>query len=97
MADSGLIAPEMRVAVGTRSAAVAYEVSRTSVWMFARAVGYRDPIYYDDIDAARAAGYADLPCPPGYLGTPVFQPRFRRFRVSGHASNSSPHARSPAS
>ena len=73
MPETGLITPQMRAAIGNKSAAVTYEVSRTSIRMFARAVGYRDPIYYD-IDAARAAGYADLPCPPGYLGTPVFHP-----------------------
>jgi hypothetical protein len=41
--------------------------------MFARAAGYEDPVYYDR-DEAKRRGYRDLPAPPGYLGTPIFNP-----------------------
>ena len=74
MADSeSLITDEMRAIIGQESSPITVEVDKTSVRMFARAVGYKDPIYYDE-DAARGAGHASLPAPPGYLGTPVFKP-----------------------
>jgi acyl dehydratase len=41
--------------------------------MFARAVGHTDPIFYDE-EAAKARGYRSLVAPPGFLGTPVFNP-----------------------
>ena len=72
MPDS-LITAEMRAAIGKESDPVAHEIDRTSIRMFARSVGHTDPIYFDPA-AAKAAGYADIPCPPGYLGTPVYDP-----------------------
>lgn len=68
-----LITDEMRAAVGKESAPTLREVDRTQIRLFARSVGHNDPVYYD-VDAAKAAGYRDLPAPPGYLGTPVFNP-----------------------
>jgi hypothetical protein len=74
MADSeSLITDEMRAIIGNESKPTTLEVDKTSVRMFARAVGYTDPIYYDE-DAAKAAGHSGLPAPAGYLGTPVFKP-----------------------
>ncbi len=74
MADSeSLVTDEMRAIIGKESNPTKLEVDKTSVRMFARAVGYTDPIYYDE-EAAKAAGYASLPAPAGYLGTPVFRP-----------------------
>lgn len=73
-ATGSLITDEMRATIGDRSEPVRYEVDKLSVRMFARAVGHTDPIYFDEA-AAKAAGYPSLPCPPGYLGTAVFDPR----------------------
>jgi hypothetical protein len=73
MADSFEITDEMRAVVGRASPPWPYEVTTTSVRAFARGVGYTDPVYYD-VEAARAAGYRNLPAPPTYLGTPVFIP-----------------------
>ncbi len=69
-----LITDEMRATIGKRSEATTYEVDKLQVRMFARSVGHVDPVYYDEAEA-RKAGYRSLPCPPGYLGTAVFDPR----------------------
>ena len=36
-------------------------------------MGYVDPVFYD-LDVAAERGYRGLPAPPGYLGTPIFNP-----------------------
>ena len=68
-----LITDAMRAEVGVESSPTTYEVDKTMVRLFARSVGHTDPVYYDEA-AAKAAGYKSLPCPPGYLGTPIFNP-----------------------
>ena len=73
MAEKIEIKDEWKSQVGVDSPPWIYEVTTTSVRAFARGVGYTDPVYYD-IDAAKAAGYRNLPAPPCYLGTPVFIP-----------------------
>ena len=75
MADEpNVITDEMRAAVGKESEPSVREVDRTQIRLFANSlVGHTDPIDYD-VEAAKAAGYRDLPAPPGYLGTPVFMP-----------------------
>ena len=72
-ATESLITDEMRAQIGQESAPWLCEVERGGVRMFARAVGQSDPVFYD-AQAAEQAGYRDLPAPPGYLGTPIFQP-----------------------
>lgn len=64
---------EARKQVGQESEAWPYEVTNTSVRMYARAIGYSDRVFYDEGEAKRR-GYRGLPAPPGYLGTPVFDP-----------------------
>ncbi|MBI1907757.1 MAG: MaoC family dehydratase N-terminal domain-containing protein, partial [Rhodocyclales bacterium] len=41
-------------------------LERGRLRFFAQAIGETDPVY-SDVDAARAAGYADLPAPPTFL------------------------------
>ena len=77
--QESLITDEMRAQIGQESEPTTLEVDKTSVRMFARSVGYTDPVYYDE-QAAKAAGYRSLPAPPGYLGTPVFDPNKRGAR-----------------
>jgi acyl dehydratase len=73
MAKEFELTDEMRAAIGGTSPPWTYEVTTTSVRAFARGVGYTDPVYFD-VDAAKRAGYRNLPAPPTYLGTPVFIP-----------------------
>ncbi len=84
MAQEFEITDEMRAQIGRESSPWTYEVTTTSVRAFARGVGYTDPVYYD-ADAARKAGYRNLPAPPCYLGTPVFLPRQSSDTFSGPA------------
>jgi len=77
-----LITDEMRAHIGKESDPTTSEVDRTAIRMFARSVGHTDPIYYDEA-AAKAAGYRDLVAPPGYLGTPVFNPNSPSRRGGG--------------
>ena len=73
MAKEFVITDEMKAQIGKESPPWLHEVTTTSVRMFARGVGYTDPVYYD-VEAARKAGYRSLPAPPTYLGTAVFLP-----------------------
>ncbi len=68
-----VITDEMRAMIGVEGEATINELTTTSVRMFARSVGYVDPVFYDEAAAAER-GYRGLPAPPGYLGTPIFNP-----------------------
>jgi hypothetical protein len=69
-----LITEEMRAAIGREGPPVRYELDKTAIRMFARAVGHTDAIFYDE-DYARSKGHRSLVAPPSYLGTPVFSAR----------------------
>lgn len=74
MADESIITDEMRSVIGIESAPWTLEVDKTSIRMFARAVGYTDPVFYDE-EFAKSKGFRSLPAPPHYLGTPIYNPR----------------------
>jgi hypothetical protein len=65
----GLVTPELRAMIGQTWPPVIYEVDRTGIRMWARAVGIDDPVFHDEA-VARERGYERLPAPPGFLGTP---------------------------
>jgi acyl dehydratase len=50
-------------AIGKRYAPVVYAVGREKIREYAHAVGETDPLYLD-VEAARAAGHADVVAPP---------------------------------
>jgi acyl dehydratase len=68
-------------ATGKSFPAVNYAVGREKVREFAAAVGETNPLYFD-VDAARAAGHADVVAPPMFavvyswraMGQAVFDP-----------------------
>lgn len=72
MAES-VITDEMRATIGVENEPYRLEVDKLQVRMFARSVGYTDPLFYDE-DFAKSKGHPSLPCPPHYLGTPAFNP-----------------------
>ena len=69
----GLLTDELRALIGKQWPPVMLDVDATSIRMWARAVGFDDPVYFDE-DEARARGFDALPAPPGFVGTPRFQP-----------------------
>jgi acyl dehydratase len=73
MAEGSLITDDMRALVDKESDPWYCEITRQNIRLFARAVGYTDPIYYD-VDAAKAKGHRDLVAPVGFAGIPVFDP-----------------------
>jgi len=73
MAQASVITDEMRAAIGKESEPVTIEVDKTAVRMFARAVGYKDLIFYDE-QYAKSKGYRSLPVPMGFLGHPIYRP-----------------------
>lgn len=68
-------------AVGKTYTPVLYAVGREKIGEYARAVGETNPVYLD-VEAARAAGYADVVAPPMFtvvysapaVGPPIFDP-----------------------
>jgi hypothetical protein len=70
---ASVITDEMRALVGAEGTPMALEVEKTNCRMFARAVGHTDPIYYDEAKA-KARGYRGIVAPPGFMGTPAYNP-----------------------
>jgi hypothetical protein len=68
-----VVTDEMRARIGVESEPWTVEVDKASVRMFARSVGYTDPLFFDE-EFAKSKGYRSLVAPPHYLGTPVFNP-----------------------
>jgi acyl dehydratase len=52
--------------IGTQLPATTLTVDAGRLRFFAKAIGETNPLY-TDVDAAKAAGYADLPVPPTFL------------------------------
>ena len=73
MAADFELTDEMRSTIGVESTPYPTEFTSTGIRGFARGVGYTDPVYFD-VEAAKAAGYANLPAPPTYMGIPIFIP-----------------------
>jgi len=59
--------------IGKEWPPVIYEVDRTGIRMWAKAVGLEDPVYYDEKTAGER-GFERLPAPPGFVGLPRTRP-----------------------
>jgi hypothetical protein len=70
---ASLLTDEIKDLIGKPWPTITYEVDRTGIRAWAHAVGYDDPVYFDE-EIARERGYPRLPAPPGYLGVPRFRP-----------------------
>jgi len=88
-----VVTDEMRQVIGVEGPPSTHELTTTSVRMFARAVGYSDPAFFDAAEA-KQRGYRNLPAPPGYLGTPIFDPRHNDPTFGG-PRDGGPRLRSP--
>lgn len=71
--SASVITSEMRAAIGRESEPITYEVDNLGCRQFARAVGYTDPIYFDEA-YAKSKGYRGLVAPAGFLGHPIYDP-----------------------
>ena len=71
--DESLITDEVRAALDRVWGPITLEVDRTSIRMWARAVGFEDEVFYDE-SRARGAGFPAMPAPPGFMGTPRYRP-----------------------
>jgi hypothetical protein len=77
-----VINDEMRAAIGKESEPVTFEVDKTACRMFARSVGYTDPLYYDE-EHARSKGYRGIPAPFAFLGHQAYDPNAPTSRGLG--------------
>lgn len=73
MTQATVITDKMREIIGKESEPVPHEVDNTGCRQFARAVGYTDPVFFDE-GYARSKGYRGILAPPGFLGHPIVIP-----------------------
>ncbi len=88
---TSVITDKMRAEIGVESEPVTFEVDKTACRMFARAVGYTDPIYFDE-QYAKSKGYRGIPAPVGFLGHVVYDPN-RPQRIGGYFRTDTPFKR----
>ena len=88
---TSVITDKMRAEIGVESEPVTFEVDKTACRMFARAVGYTDPIYFDE-QYAKSKGYRSIPAPVGFLGHPTYDPN-RPQRLGGYFRTDTPFKR----
>jgi len=70
LADESILTDEIKAMIGTLSEPVIMEVGRVAIRRYADAVGDDNPLFHE-VEDAKAAGYEDLICPPGFWGWPI--------------------------
>lgn len=70
MADESILTDEIKAMIGTLSEPVIMEVGRVAIRRYADAVGDDNPLFHE-VEDAKAAGYEDIICPPGFWGWPI--------------------------
>jgi len=86
-----VITDAMSADIGKESEPVTIEVDKTACRMFARSVGYTDPLYYDE-EYAKSKGYRSIPAPFAFLGHPVYNPNAPQ-RLGGYFRTDTPFKR----
>ncbi len=71
--STSLLTDHIRAFIGTASPPYVMGVDKTAVRLFARAVGYMDPLFYDEA-YARSKGYRSIVAPPGCVGHVPWKP-----------------------
>jgi hypothetical protein len=88
---TSVITDKMRAEIGVESEPVTFEVDKTACRMFARAVGYTDPTYFDE-EYAKSKGYRSIPAPVGFLGHVAYNPNSPQ-RLGGYFRTDTPFKR----
>jgi len=70
LADESIMTDEIKAMIGTLSEPVIMEVGRVAIRRYADAVGDENPLFHE-VEDAKAAGYEDIICPPGFWGWPI--------------------------
>lgn len=70
---TSLLTDEIRSYIGRESSPYTMEVDKTAVRLFARAVGFTDPLFYDE-EYAHSKGYRSIVAPPGFFGHTPWKP-----------------------
>lgn len=65
---------DLKAAIGKSGDPTQNEVTSEGIRLFCRAVGYTNPLYFDE-EYAKSKGHPALVAPPGYLGTAIWDPR----------------------
>jgi len=92
MTQASVITDAMRAEIGKESEPVTFEVDKTACRMFARAVGYTDPLFFDE-EYARSKRYRGILAPPGFLGHAVYDPNRPQRPFGGYFRTDSPFKR----
>ena len=92
MTQASVITDAMRAEIGKESEPVTFEVDKSACRMFARAVGYTDPLFFDE-EYARSKGYRSTPAPLGFLGHPAYDPNRPQRPFGGYFRADSPFKR----
>ena len=81
-----MITDEMRASIGVEGRPTTLEVDKAGIRMFARAVGQKDPVFYDEA-YAKSKGHRSLVAPEGFFGTPIFNPSARKVNPTGSTAS----------
>lgn len=74
LAEPFQLTDEMKAAIGQAGEPSTYEITTQGIRLFARAVGYKNPLYFDETHA-KSKGHPTIIAPPGYFGVQVWDPR----------------------
>ena len=89
--QASVITDEMQAQIGVESEPAVVELDKSACRLFARAVGYSDPVFFDE-EFAKRLGYRGIVAPPAFLGHLVYNPN-RPTRPGGYFRFDTPYKR----